>query len=47
MGSGIIKNWFFNHRKLLISKLWQIARKVDKYYADNNFLDTNKLKTVM
>tara|TARA_B100002019_G_C21202684_1_gene564892 strand:+ start:479 stop:1264 length:786 start_codon:yes stop_codon:yes gene_type:complete len=47
LGIRLIKNWFFNHRKLLISKLWQIVRKVDKYYAHNNFLDTNKLKTVM
>ena len=47
LGINLIKNWFFNHKKVLIDKLWKIARRVDKYYALDDSFGVNKLKIVV
>ena len=46
-GINLIKNWLFNHKKMLIDKLCQIVEKVDKYYALYDCFGVNKLKTVV
>ena len=47
LGISLMKNWLFNHKKLLISKLNKIAKKVDKYYVESNNLMTNQFKIVV
>ena len=46
-GINLIKNWLFNHKKMLIDKLYQIVKKVDEYYALYDYFGVNKLKTVV
>ena len=46
LGINLIKNWIFNKKRVLINKLQQIARKVDKYYTLDNSFEVIEVKIV-
>ena len=46
LGINLIKNWIFNKKRVLINKLKQIAKKVDKYYVLDSCFKVDESKIV-